>query len=100
MKIRDFGSVEFVVCYRSRRCDGGIRTPAVCSHRPASLPGGAAALPKSIQQAPIHATTIAGHSLPDAVRGLDLSRSRSAAGRTPRVAPGAAAGGGARFDAV
>ena len=40
---------------------------------------------------------VAGHSLPDALRGLDLSRSRSAAGRTPRVAPGAGAGERARL---
>ena len=42
-------------------------------------------------------TAVAGHSLPDALRGLDLSRSRSAAGRASRIAPGAGAGERARF---
>src|SRR5882672_7461860 len=56
MKIRDTRSVEIVVCYVGRRDDGRSRTPAVRSHRPASLPGGSAALPKPIQQAPIQPT--------------------------------------------
>src|SRR5580704_6445696 len=74
MKIRDNGSVEIVVCYRGRRCDGRSRTPAVRSHRPASFSGGASALPKPFQQTPIHTAAVAGRSLPDALRGLDLSR--------------------------
>src|SRR4029077_12599506 len=52
MKIRDIGRFEIVVSYRGRRCDGRSRTPALCSHRPASLHGGAPALPKPIQQTP------------------------------------------------
>src|ERR1700690_1164383 len=87
MKIRDSRSFEYVVCYRGRRCDGRGRAPAFCSHRPAGLQGGASTLPKPFQQAPIHATAVAGHSLSDALRGLDLSRSRGAAGRTSGVAP-------------
>ena len=72
MKIRDTRSVEIVVCYVGRRDDGRSRTPAFRSHRRASLPGGAPALPKPIQQAPIRAAAVAGDSLPDALRGLDL----------------------------
>src|SRR4029077_17264044 len=64
MKIRDIGRFEIVVSYLSRRCDGRSRTPAPCSHRPASLQGGAPALPKPIQQTPIHAAAVAGDSLP------------------------------------
>src|ERR1700676_601914 len=97
MKNRDTRSVEIVVCYTGRRDDGRSRTPAFCSHRTARLPGGAPALPKPIQQAPIHAATVAGDPLPDALRGLDLSRGRSAAGRAPRIAPGAEVGERARF---
>src|ERR1700688_3871405 len=97
MKIRDTRSVEIVVCYVGRRDDGRSRTPAFCSHRLARLPGGAPALPKPIQQTPIHAATVAGDPLPDALRGLGLSRGRSAAGRTPRIAPGAEVGERARF---
>src|ERR1700674_4673937 len=97
MKIRDTGSVEIVVCYMGRRDDGRSRTPAFCTHRPAGLEGGAPALPKPFQQASVQPTTVVGDSLPDALRGLDLSRSRGAAGRTPRVAPGAGARERARF---
>src|ERR1700722_5376195 len=89
MKIRDTRSVEIVVRYVGRRDDGRSRTPAFCSDRAASLPGGSPALPKPIQQAPIHAAAVAGDPLPDALRGLDLSRSRSAVGRASRIAPGA-----------
>src|ERR1700687_458771 len=87
MRIRDTGSVEIVVCYVGRRCDGRSWTPAVCPHRPASFPGGAPALPKPIQQTPIHAAAVAGHSLSDALRGLDFSRSRGASWRASRIAP-------------
>src|SRR5580698_6045630 len=97
MKIRDTRSVEIVVRYVGRRDDGRSRTPAFCSDRAASLPGGSPALPKPIQQAPIHAAAVAGDPLPDALRGLDLSRSRSAVGRASRIAPGAGAGERARF---
>src|SRR5271170_4020105 len=97
MKIRDTRSVEIVVCYVGRRDDGRSWTPAFCSHRLARLPGGAPALSKPIQQAPIHAAAVAGDPLPDALRGLDLSRSRSAVGRASRIAPGAGAGERARF---
>src|SRR6202167_5570166 len=99
MKIRDTRSVEIVVCYVGRRDDGRGRTPAFCSHRPASLPGGSPALPKPIQQTPIHAAAVAGDPLPDALRGLDLSRSRSAAERASRIAPGTGTGERARFHA-
>jgi len=37
MRIRDSRFFEIVVCYQGRRYDGRSRTPAVCSHRPASL---------------------------------------------------------------
>src|ERR1700730_10106852 len=97
MKIRDSRSVEIVVSYVGRRDDGRSRTPAFCSHRLASFSGGAPALPKPIQQAPIQPTAVAGDSLPDALRGLDFSRSRSTAGRASRIAPGAGAGERARF---
>src|ERR1700691_4692433 len=97
MKSLDTGSVEIVVCYAGRRDDGRGRTPAFCSHRPASLPGGSPALPKPIQQTPIHAAAVAGDPLPDALRGLDLSRSRSAAERASRIAPGTGTGERARF---
>src|ERR1019366_614572 len=92
MRIRDTRSVEIVVCYRGRRCDGRGRTPAVCSHRLASFWGGASALPKPFQQTPIQPTAVAGHSLSDALRGLDFSRSRGASGRAPRIAPDAGTG--------
>jgi len=38
-----------------------------------------------LQQTPVHATTVAGHSLPDALRRLGLSRGRGAARRTSRT---------------
>src|SRR6202795_4407077 len=97
MKILDTRSVEIVVYYVGRRDDGRSRTPAFCSHLHASLPGGSPAVPKPIQQTPIHAATVVGHPLSDALRGLDLSRSRSAAERASRIAPGAAAGERDRF---
>jgi hypothetical protein len=71
------------------RCDGRSRTPAGCSNRPVGLLGGASWLPQPFQQTPIHAATVAGRPLPDSLRGLDLSRSRSAAWRASRTAPGA-----------
>src|ERR1700680_533605 len=92
MRIRDTRSVEIVVYYVGWRDDGRSRTPAFCSHRPAGLQCSTPSLLRPIQQAPIHAAVVVGHSLPDALRGLDLSRSRSAAGRTPRVASGTRAG--------
>src|ERR1700691_5994383 len=91
MRIRYILSVEDVVSYVSRRRNGRSWTPAFCSHRPASFAGGAPTLPNPFQQAPIQPAAVAGHSLPDALRGLDLSRSRGAAGRAPRVAPGTGA---------
>jgi hypothetical protein len=97
MKIRDRRSVETVVCYWGRRHNGRSRTVAFCSHRLAGLEGGASALPKPLQQAPIQPTAVVGHSLPDALRRLDLSRGRSAAGRASRIAPGSGAGEGARL---
>src|SRR5579883_1449849 len=100
MKIGDIRPFETVVCYRGRRCDGRSRTPALRSDRPASLPSGASALPQPFQQAPIHATPVAGHSLPDALRGLDLSRGRGAARRTSRIAAGARTDQRARFHYV
>jgi len=42
-------------------------------HRWFSLPGGAPALPKPFQQTSIYPAAVAGHSLPDALRSLDLS---------------------------
>src|ERR1700720_1002402 len=92
MKIRNSISVEIAVCYGGRRDDGRSRTPAFLSHRPASLSGSAPALSKSLQQTPIHTAAAAGRSLSDALRGLDFSRSRSAAGRASRIAPGVGAG--------
>ena len=89
--------VEIVVCYRGRRRHGRSRTPAVRPRRPASLQGGASALPQPIQQTPIQLTAVAGHSLSDALRGPDLSRSRSAAGRASRIAPSAGTGERARL---
>ena len=97
MKIRDSRSFESVVCYRGRRRDGRSRTPALCWRCLAGFEGGAPALPKPIQQAPILSTAVAGDSLPDALGGLDLSRSRSAAGRASRIAAGAGVGECARF---
>src|SRR5580658_8740182 len=97
MRIRDTELVEIVVCYRGRRRHGRSRTPAVRPRRPASLQGGASALPQPIQQTPIQPTAVAGHSLSDALRGLDLSRSRSAAGRASRIAPSAGTGERARL---
>src|SRR5712691_4605104 len=86
-----------VVCYGGRRRNGRSRTPALCSRRPRSLSGGASALPKSFQQTPIHATAVAGHSLSDALRRLDVPRSRGPAGRAPRTAPDLGTPQGARF---
>src|ERR1700690_444309 len=97
MNICDTRSVEIVVCYLGRRDDGRNRTAAFRSHRRASLPGGASALPKPIQQTPIHTAAVAGDPLPDALRGLDISRSRSASGRASRVASGFGAGERTRF---
>src|SRR5579875_1498455 len=76
MKIGDIRPFKTVVCYRGRRCDGRSRTPALRSDRPASLPSGASALPQPFQQTPVQPTAVAGDPLPDALRGLDLSRGR------------------------
>jgi hypothetical protein len=59
---------------------GRVWTPGICSHRLGSGSGGAPTLSNSLQQAPIHSAAVAGHSLPDALRGLDLSRGRGAVG--------------------
>jgi hypothetical protein len=40
-----------------------------------SLPGSSPAVPKPIQQTPMHTAAVAGDPLPGAPRGLDLSRS-------------------------
>src|SRR5208283_1361098 len=101
MRIRNHKFLEIVVCYEGRRCDGRSRTPAFCSHCSASFPSGASPLPQSFQQAPIHSAAVAGHPLLDALRGLDLSRSRGAARRTSRIASDPGAHQCARFhDAV
>ena len=63
MRIRDTRSAEIVVCYGGRSCDGRSRTLAVRSHRPASLPGGAPALPKPFEETPIRTATVVGHPL-------------------------------------
>ena len=91
MRIRDRRFSEIVVCFRGRRCDGRSLTPAVCPHSPASLLGGAYSLPKPFRQTPIHSAAVAGRPLPDALRGLDLSRSRSTARQASRTAPNAVA---------
>ena len=58
-------------------------------------------LPKPFQQAPIHPAAVAGHPLSDALRRLDLSRSRGASERASRIAPGIGAWKRARLhDAV
>jgi hypothetical protein len=75
----------------SRRRDGRNWTVAFCPHRSASFPGGAPALAKPFQQIPIHPASVAGDSLPDALRRLDLSRSRGASWRASRIAPGVGA---------
>jgi hypothetical protein len=67
--------------------DGRSRTPAFCPHRSVGFPGGAPALPKPSQQTAIYPAAVAGHSLPDALRRLDLSGSRGAFGRASRIAP-------------
>src|SRR5579884_2911881 len=100
MKIGDIRPFETVVCYRGRRCDGRSRTPALRSDRPASLPSGASALPQPFQQTPVQPTAVAGDPLPDALRGLDLSRGRGAARRTSRIAAGARTDQRARFHYV
>src|SRR3974390_1018669 len=87
MRIRNRHFLRIVVCYGGRRCDGRSRTPALRSHRSASSQGGAPALPQPFQQTSIHAAPVAGNPLSDALRGLDLSRIRSAARRTSRIAP-------------
>ena len=66
-----------------------VGTPAVRSHRPASLQRGASALPKSFEEAPIHAAAVVGYPLSDALRRLELSRSRGAVERAPRILWGA-----------
>jgi len=86
MRIRNRKMTGIGVCYGGRRCDGRSWTPAFCPHRSASLPGGASALPQPLQQTPVHATAVAGHSVSDALGRLDLSRGRGAARRTPRIA--------------
>src|SRR5579863_6541228 len=97
MRIRDTRSAEFVVSYVGRRDDGRSWTPAVCTHRSASLQGGAPALQNPFQQASVQPAAIAGHPLSDALPRLDLSRGRGAVGRAPRVARGAGTDEGARF---
>jgi len=72
MRIRNRKFIRIGVCYGRRRCDGRSWTPALCPHRSASLSGGASALPKPLQQTPIYAAAVAGHSLLDALRRLDL----------------------------
>src|SRR5579875_2987214 len=100
MKIGDIRPFETVVCYRGRRCDGRSRTPALRSGRPASLPSGASALPQPFQQTPVQPTAVAGDPLPDALRGLGLSRGRGEARRTSRIAAGARTDQRARFHYV
>src|SRR5579885_2459833 len=100
LRIRNRQFLRIAVCYGGRRCDGRSRTPALRSDRSASLQGGASSLPQPFQQATIHATPVAGHSLPDALRRLDLSRSRGAARRTSRIAAGARTDQRARFHYV
>src|SRR5579875_3246440 len=100
MKIGDIRPFKTVVCYRGRRCDGRSRTPALRSDRPSSLPSGASALPQPFQQTPVQPTAVAGDPLPDALRGLDLSRGRGAARRTSRIAAGARTDQRARFHYV
>jgi hypothetical protein len=58
MRIRNPVSVGIIICCVGRRGDGRSRTPAFCPHRHASLPGGDFALPKPIQQTPIHAAAL------------------------------------------
>src|SRR5712691_951167 len=62
-----------------RRDDGRSRSPAFCSRGAASSHAGFAALPHAFQQTSVHPAAVAGGAVPDALRRLDLSRSRSAA---------------------
>lgn len=77
--------------------DGGGWTAGISPHRPGSESGGASTLSNSLQQAPVHAAEVAGHPLPDALRGLDLSRGRGAAERAPRMASDVGTAECARF---
>src|SRR5271165_4812405 len=78
------------VFYSSRRCHARDWSPALCSRGLGSGASGSAFLPDAFQQTSIHPASVAGHSLPDALRRLDLPRSRGTAARTSRVAHGAA----------
>src|SRR5216683_7711126 len=80
-----------------RRDDGRSRTPAFCSRGAASSHAGFAALLHAFQQTSVHPAAVAGGAVPDALRRLDLSRSRSAPARAPRVARRIAIAGGTRL---
>src|SRR5258708_31960702 len=66
--------------------DGRSRTPALCSRGAGSGHAGFASLPHALQQTSVHPAAVAGGAVPDALRRLDLSRSRDALARAPRVA--------------
>src|SRR2546422_5878805 len=79
------------------RDDGRGRTPALGSRGAASSHAGFAALSLALQQTAVHPAAVAGGAVPDALRRLHLSRSRSTPARAPRVARRIAIAGGARF---
>src|SRR5260370_252435 len=80
-----------------RRDDGRSRTCGFCWGGGASSPAGFAALPHAFQQTSVHPAAVAGGAVPDALRRLDLSRSRGTLARAPRVARRIALASGARL---
>src|SRR2546422_2892235 len=79
------------------RDDGRGRTPALGSRGAASSHAGFAALSLALQQTAVYPAAVAGGAVPDALRRLHLSRSRSTPARAPRVARRIAIAGGARL---
>src|SRR5258708_31873791 len=65
---------------------GRSRSPALCSRGAGSGHTGFASLPHALQQTSVHPAAVAGGAVPDALRRLDLSRSRDALARAPRGA--------------
>src|SRR3990172_2665534 len=77
---------ETVFSGRAGGDDGRDWTPALGSRGLGSGHPGFACLPHSIQQTSVHPAAVAGRALSDALRGLDLSRSRGTSARASRAA--------------
>src|SRR5260221_3500962 len=64
---------------------GRSRTPALCSRGAGSGHAGFASLPHALHQTSVHPAAVAGGAVPDALRKLDLLRSRDPLSKAPRI---------------